>query len=102
MQKEFYLFINITPSYKLRAKEYIVHDFLGRGYACHGGASPLEVIHQVLAVIGVFLLQEAGLHQAEVVPRAYQGYCQGDDSTATYTMEGHLPGTQRNVLEVSL
>jgi hypothetical protein len=63
----FYSFIDITPSYKLRAEEVIVHDFLGRGYIRHGSAGPLEVIHQVLVVIEV-LLQEAGLHQAKVMP----------------------------------
>ena len=66
MQKKFYLFINITPSYKLRAKEDVVHDFLGRGYVHHGGVGPLEVIHQVLVVVGVLLLWEARLHQAKV------------------------------------
>ena len=66
MQKRFYLFINITPSYKLRAKEGVVHDFLSRGYVHHGGAGSLEVIHQVLVVVGVLLLWEARLHQAKV------------------------------------
>ena len=61
-KRRFYLFINITPSYKLRAKENVVHVFLSRGYVCHSDASPLEVIHQVLVVIGVLLLREAGLH----------------------------------------
>ena len=67
-ERRFYLFINITPSYKLRAKEDIVHDFLGQGYVSHSGAGPLKVIHQVLVVIGVVLLQEVGLHQAKIVP----------------------------------
>ena len=52
----FYLFTNITPSYKLRAEEDVVHDFLGRGYVRHDDASSLEVIHQVLVVIGALLL----------------------------------------------
>ena len=62
VQKKFYLFINITPSYKLRAKEDVVHDFLSQGYVHHGSTGPLEVIHQVLVVIGVLLLREARLH----------------------------------------
>ena len=56
VQKKFYLFINITPSYKLRAEEDIVHDFLGQGYIRHGSASSFKVVHQVLVVVGVFLL----------------------------------------------
>ena len=56
VQKKFYLFINITPSYKLRAKEDIIHDFLGWGFVRHSGVGPLEVIHQVLVAIGVLLL----------------------------------------------
>ena len=60
MQKKFYLFINITPSYKLRAKEDVVHNFLGRGYVRHGDAGPFEVIHQVLVVVEVLLLRESG------------------------------------------
>ena len=61
-KRRFYLFTNITPSYKLRAEEDVVHNFLGQGYVCHGGAGPLEIIHQVLVVIGVLLLLEARLH----------------------------------------
>ena len=67
-KRNFYSFIDITPSYNLRVKEDIVHDFLGRHYVFHGGAGPLEVIHQVLVVIGVPLLWEARFHQAKVVP----------------------------------
>ena len=101
-ERRFYLFINITPSYKLRAKENVVHVFLSRGYVCHSDASPLEVIHQVLAVVGVFLLREAGLHQAEVVPRGHLGYCQGDGNTVIDAMKGQLPGAHRYVLEAIL
>ena len=102
MRDIFYLFTNITPSYKLRAEEDIVHDFLGQGYVHHGGAAPLKVIHQVLVVVEVLFLREARLHQVKIMPRAHLGYCQGDSSTMTDAMKGHLPGTHRNVLEVSL
>jgi hypothetical protein len=68
VQKIFYLFTDITPSYKLRAEENIVHDFLGRGYARHGGTCSLKAIHQVLVVVGVLLLREARLRQAKVEP----------------------------------
>ena len=55
-KRNFYSFFNITRSYKLRAEEDVVHDFLGRGYVRHDDASSLEVIHQVLVVIGALLL----------------------------------------------
>ena len=99
VQKKFLL--NITPSYKLRAEEDVVHDLLGQSYVHHGDAGPLEVIHQILVVIGV-LLQEARLHQAEIVPRAYLGNCQSDGSTVADDMEGNLPSTHRDVLETIL
>jgi hypothetical protein len=67
-ERRFYLFINITPSYKLRANEDVTHDLLGRGYVHHNDAGPLEIIHQVLVVIEVLLLWEAKLHQAKIVP----------------------------------
>ena len=54
------ILLNITPSYKLRAKKDVVHNFLGQGYVRHGGTGSLKVIHQVL------------------VARAHLGYCQGD------------------------
>jgi hypothetical protein len=66
--KEISLFINITPSYKLRAEKDIVHDFLSSCYVRHDSTGSLEVIHQALVVIGVLLLWEAGLRQAKVEP----------------------------------
>ena len=97
-----YSFVNITPSYKLRAEEDVVHNFLGQGYVCHGGAGPLEIIHQVLVVARVLFLWEARIHQAKIVPRAQLGYCQSDDNIVANSMKGHLPGAHRDVLEASL
>ena len=55
-ERRFYLFVNITPSYKLRAEEDVIHDLLSRGYVLHSDVGPLKVIHQVLVVVRVLLV----------------------------------------------
>ena len=50
INKDLHLFI-VTPKYKLRAKENIVHDSFGQKTVRHSIGSPFKIHHQVMVAV---------------------------------------------------
>lgn len=94
MQTEILFIHQTTPSYKLRAKEDVVHDCLGQGCCSDGVGGSGEVLHQFLIVLWILAYQEARLQMMELVPGAHLDYCSGDGGS----MVGDLPSADWDVL----
>ena len=86
------------PKYKVRAKENVVHDSLGRRSVHHSIRMTNEGLHQLVMIIAA---GETRLMTPELVSRVHLGNGQGNRSTIPNAMKSDLPNAHRDVLEAT-